>query len=732
MNAKNKADTRNKVKADDNTGKAGLHPKISTRRLWLFRISAAIIMPVILFVLLEISLRVIGYGYPTSAFVKCHIKNRVAYCSNLKFAWQFFPPKISRQFDPPFVVPEEKEHNSYRIFILGESAAMGQPEQAFCFGRQLRVMLRQQYPSVNFEIFTVAMPAINSHAVALIAKDCARLKPDLFVVYMGNNEVIGPYGAGTVFAPLSKSLLLIRLGIAIKGTRTGELMTSIVGGMKKTPEEWGGLSMFLAKQIRHDDEQMQYVYSHFRSNLEDIIKSAQKAGAKTIVSNIAVNLRDCPPFSSLHRPNLGDGLKQFDAFFKHGVELEKAGDFNGAVDSYLSAAGIDETYAELQFRMGRCLWSLEQFDKAREYYIRAMDYDTLRFRADSIINRIIREVSADKTAQGVYFVDSVDAFAKNSPENSPGYELFWEHVHFTFHGNYLLAKTIFRSVDQILPDAIKKQKSADALVSEAGCAKLMAYTDFDDFSLTKFNFHMISKQPIFINQVYHDETADFWMRKTEKLKVVGGDSEAFNKAMKQYEEAIKLDSNDIFMRRRYAIFLWQRGKNPLIAVVTLYRQIVEQLPHDVKMLTQLAEMEYRLGDIDSGLKHAVKAVELNSMNDMAYYSEGMLYERKGQYEKAKKDITRAIKLSTPPVALYYDSLASILNREGKYDQVEQVYRKGIKAIPTDPSLHFNLALLLQKKGQLQEAEKERQKAKLLAQNQLNQISQENSAAEPMK
>ena len=250
-------------------------------------------------------------------------------------------------------------------------------------------------------------------------------------------------------------------------------------------------------------------------------------------------------------------MKQFDGFFQHGVELEKAGDFNGAVDSYLSAAGIDDTYAELQFRMGRCLWNMGQFDKAREYYARAMEFDTLRFRADSSINRIIREVSADKTAQGVYFVDSADVFAQNSPENSPGYELFWEHVHLTFPGNYLLARTIFGCVDQILPDSVKKQKSTAAMVSEADCAKLMAYTDYDNFVLTKFNFDEFTRRTIFINQAYHDETVNFWRQKTEQIRVNVIDPGEFKKVVEQYQAAIKLDSNDIYLRRRYAMFLWR-------------------------------------------------------------------------------------------------------------------------------------------------------------------------------
>jgi tetratricopeptide (TPR) repeat protein len=703
-----KSNSNDIVTAADYNGNAELYPKISARRLWLFRISASIIMPLAALVLLEIALRVIGYGYPVTAFVKSHIDNQTVYLSNIKFAWQYFPPKISRKFDPPFVVPEEKPQNCYRIFVLGESAAQGVPEPAYSFGRYLRVMLHQQYPSVNFEVFTAAMPAINSFCVARIARDCAKLKPDLFIVYMGNNEVIGPYGAGTVFAPLSRSLLLIRMGMAIKGTRIGELLSGIAGRMKKTPEQWDGLNMHIDKQIRYDDEQMQYVYSHFRSNLEDILKSAQKAGAKTIVSTIAVNLKDCPPFSSLHRPNLGDQLKQFDSFFQQGIEFEKAGDFNGALDSYLSAAGIDDTYAELQFRMGRCLWNLGQYDKAREYYAKALEFDTLRFRADSSINQIIREVSKGRTDQRVFFVDLADTFEKNSPHNCPGYELLWEHVHLNCSGNYLLARTIFENIAGILPDAVKKQKAADTIISEAECSKLLVYSDIDNFSLMKFNLYLLNKWQVFVNQIYHDEAINFWRKKMEQIES-GMGPESFNSSMEQYKNAIKLDSNDIYLRRRYAVYLCQSNKSPLAAVVTLYRQIVEQIPQDVLMLNQLAEMEYGMRDYDSALKHAVKAVELNSMDDVSNYCAGRVYEKKGQFRKARKYITKAIKLN-PAVPLYYNSLALILNEQGNVGQVEQVYRKGIEAVPTDASLHFSLALLLKKKGQLEEAEKEHQKA----------------------
>ena len=455
-------DTKSKSAAG---GQARGSLSISRGRLWLFRVIAAIVAPVLILVSAELILRVVGYGHPAGTFIKGLVGGGTVYLSNNELGWNYFPPAIAREFQP-FAVPADKPANTYRIFILGESAAQGDPSPAYNFGRHLSVMLRQQYPSVNFEVYSVTMVAINSHALVQMAKDCARLKPDLFVVYAGNNEVVGPYGAGTVFTPLSKSLTLIRLGMAFKVTRLGQLLTDIAGGMgagMKIPESWGGLEMFLGKQIRQDDEQMQFVYSHFRRNIEDIAGIARNSGAKIFISTVAVNLKDCPPFASLHKVGLDEQRKKrFDDICRGAIELEKAGDVNGACAKYLAAAEIDDTFAELQFRIGRCLWNTGQFDKAKERYVRAMNLDTLRFRADSNINRIIREVGGNKTDRGIYFADAAGAFEEQSPHGCPGFEYLFEHVHLTFSGNYLLAKTVFERAAQFLPDQIKAQRAKDA------------------------------------------------------------------------------------------------------------------------------------------------------------------------------------------------------------------------------------------------------------------------------
>ncbi|MGA2093862.1 MAG: tetratricopeptide repeat protein [Sedimentisphaerales bacterium] len=691
-----------------------LHIQMSSRRLWMFRLLTACLAPVLFLVLLEGGLRIIGYGFPVSTFVKCEINGHTFWCSNNRFGWRFFPREISRAL-LLFTVKDEKPANTYRIFILGESAAEGDPMPAFSFGRQLQVLLREQYPQVNFEVFTAATVAINSHVIVKIAEDCSRLKPDLFIIYMGNNEVVGPYGAGTIFTPLSKNLFLIRAGIAIKATRAGQLLarlTEIADRNKQKSKKWAGLEMFSGKQIQRDDPRLEYVYTHFRRNLEDIIKTTRQSGANVILSTVAVNLRDCAPFASMHRDDLGNKKTQFDTLYNEGIELENKQEFQSAIDRYLAADEIDNAYAELQFRLGRCFWNLGQFDKARERYVKAMELDTLRFRADGRINRIIREVGAGWKNHVVEFVDAADAFAKSSPRNTPGRELFFEHVHLTFSGNYLLAKTVFESMENILPDRIKAARAADTgLPDQQDCANQLGFTVFEKLDVLKEVQRILSRPP-YTNQAYYKETVAYYQTQIQNDEKAAANSSAYEEAVDIFEKAIHKQPDDAWLRSNYFQLLITRKK---------YRQAVEHLkviiglnpnPRTISSLVVLADFENISGENDSALNHAFAALKIDPANTSANDSVGTAYQKKGLYDKAERYFTKAIEID-PEYTFAYIHLGQLLMEQRKFKQAEKIGRKAIQASPNDAVLHVMLAQILQMEGLMEEAEVQRQKAILL-------------------
>jgi hypothetical protein len=158
--------------------------------LWLFRLIAATVIPLLLLGVLELVLRVSGFGYPTSFFLRSKIDGQDYYITNDRFGYRFFPPQIART---PFALrmKAKKPEKTCRIFLFGESAAQGDPDPTFGVGRYLETLLHARFPGTDFEVVCVAMTAINSHAILPIARECAKLDGDVWVVYMGNNEIVG-------------------------------------------------------------------------------------------------------------------------------------------------------------------------------------------------------------------------------------------------------------------------------------------------------------------------------------------------------------------------------------------------------------------------------------------------------------------------------------------------------------------------------------------------------------
>ncbi|GAH13338.1 unnamed protein product, partial [marine sediment metagenome] len=246
---------------------------------------------------------------------------------------------------------------------------------------------------------------------------------------------------------------------------------------------WRGMEMFLENLVPFDDPRLQKVYVHFERNLTDIISIAGDSGAKVIISTVATNLKDNAPFASMHRQGLSEVQKaDWERSYKAGIELAADGRLGEAVNSYLQAVQIDGDYADLHFLLARCYMKLNKYKEANKCYIKARDMDVLRFRADTQINRIIREKGSGRESEDVYLVDAERCFAESerTSHKIPGEELFYEHVHMNFFGNHLLAKAVFSQVSSILSEDIRSSTSRETpILSPDKCADLLALTDRD-------------------------------------------------------------------------------------------------------------------------------------------------------------------------------------------------------------------------------------------------------------
>lgn len=678
-------------------------PAPTGRRLWAFRLVAAIGIPVLVLAVAEAGLRLAGYGHHPSAIVETRIDGQTYACDNSRFAWRFFPRHLAREASP-YIFPKAKADNTCRIFVLGASAAMGVPEPAFSFGRILHVMLADRYRGVHFEVVNTAMAAINSHCVLPIARDCARYEPDVFVVYLGNNEVTGPYGAGSVFAPLAGNLSVIRAAIAVKGTRLGQLMTNLLAAMGArtgTPEMWRGLEMFVDKQVRADDDGLQAVYRHFKRNLEDIVRAARTGGAKVVLCTVAGNLKDNPPFGSLHRPDLNEAdLARWEQRVREGVAHEDAGNHADAIDAYLNAAEIDGSYADLQFRLGRCYWVTGEYEKALERYSQAREADTLRFRADTRINETIRNTAASNP-DAVYLVDAAHIIEQNSPQQTPGEELFYEHVHMNFQGNYLLARSVLEKVEQALPERVRKAKAdgKDPL-TEAQCALRLAYTDVDRYKIADKILNDFLKRPPFSDRLYQDEQIERMERDLAALRA-GVTAQRIQQAAEQNRQAIDNDPDDWLLRWRYGQFLTEHLRD-YRAAAEQFAWVRDHLPHSWLAHHSLATVLATLGNPDEAVKLYERALQLQPTSGRTHYFLGEQWQNKGKTDKAREHYVEAMRWE-PDCIPAYNNLARILAQEGKLDKATEVCRRGLVFSPDSAVLHCTLGTLLARQGQRTEA-----------------------------
>ena len=535
-----------------------LHPSLAWKnhsmlrwRYWLAGIATATLIPVVLLGIAEATLRLCGVGTSTALTVPCSDQGRPAFCDNPFFTKTFFSTGMARTARP-YAIPAEKPPGTFRIFILGESAAEGDPDPTYGFGRYLEVMLRERFPGVKFEVINTSITASNSHVILPIARDLAHHQPDLVLLYVGNNEVVGPFGPGTVLTPAAMSLPVIRARIFLNSTKVGQLVAKLGQTSQQRPPEWRGMEMFLGQQVRADSPAMEHVYGNFATNLRDIVAVARRSGARVVVSTIATNLKDSAPFASEHRPGLEqDRLRAWEGLVQRGAELDHAGAYTEALKLYVAAADIDDQYAELQFRIARCLWSLGDFPAAKERFVRAQDLDTLRFRTDSRTNEIIRSV-AGAGGPGVDLVDAAAIFAQESPHGVPGSELFYEHVHMNPQGNYLLASALFHRVANALPPGTRSAASASDVPSEEECERLLALTPYDRSRLARLSLRKLERPP-FTSQLNHVEQVLRLRLEAEAT------SEGYDEIVAQYRWAIAQNPEDRLLHLNYGFVLYQRN-----------------------------------------------------------------------------------------------------------------------------------------------------------------------------
>jgi tetratricopeptide (TPR) repeat protein len=111
-------------------------------------------------------------------------------------------------------------------------------------------------------------------------------------------------------------------------------------------------------------------------------------------------------------------------------------------------------------------------------------------------------------------------------------------------------------------------------------------------------------------------------------------------------------------------------------------------------------------DLDAGIAHLKKAIELHDQFPQAYTMLGAAYNQQRKWKEAQGALQKAIQLDSKEADAYFQ-LGATLNQEKDFAGAEKALTQGFQLVPEPPegpAAHYELAYALFSQGRWQEAE----------------------------
>jgi tetratricopeptide (TPR) repeat protein len=175
----------------------------------------------------------------------------------------------------------------------------------------------------------------------------------------------------------------------------------------------------------------------------------KNAATRTLMEDIVAE-QTIPYGSSLYEAGKKQFEENMDALLqkatKNGVPVllsELVSNLNGQ-EPFISLEDKDGQSAKSIFILAQLAEKRGKHDKARQLYIKAKDFDALRFRAPENFNVIIKGLANKYTLP---LVPMISYFEKESPDSILGNALFLDHLHPNSIGYHLMAKAFYETME---------------------------------------------------------------------------------------------------------------------------------------------------------------------------------------------------------------------------------------------------------------------------------------------
>jgi hypothetical protein len=290
-----------------------------------------------------------------------------------------------------------KKKGEKRVFILGESTANWFPAEVLAQG------LRSVSPGFDWRVINCGLGGYDSYRVSLVAREISRYEPDLVILMMANNE--GHLNPVTINRWVYASPLLAKSWIFRAVTDLIDPPLTVTGDQ---------------------------INGHFEKNLNAIIALFARNGVPTVLCTLPNN-HAIPLIAKIqfHNP------AQFDPWYLLGRKPGRS------LELFEKISRDTGDGRDFRWYTARANEALGRGDAAQE--LSRIDGD----KPQAQRNGILRAAAARN--RGTVVLADFDALLKRRSDGVPGFEYFWDGVHFWPPVYALLSGEILRSIKMSPP-----------------------------------------------------------------------------------------------------------------------------------------------------------------------------------------------------------------------------------------------------------------------------------------
>ncbi|MCX7821274.1 MAG: SGNH/GDSL hydrolase family protein [Brevinematales bacterium] len=435
----------------------------------------------LIFVLIEITLRVMNIGYNTEPFIR-HPKIKEFYIDNRELRYKYYPKRIDLTRDPiKNIFLYNKLDGVLRGFVLGGSAAEGFPYYSNnSFSKILETGLNEIKKFKKVEIINLGFSAMSSYYVADVSKKLLKYKPDFVIIYSGHNEYYGTISATTGGGHIAKKIYL-----SLKELRIFQLIFEMLGKSrwKNIKTRTMMAEQFNNRVIPNNEKFDGKVAENYIKNIKETVELFTKNGVKVILIEPVCNLVSMPPFKGEDDEKLSNDIV---LLYENILKGNKK---NIDTKLFENTRNANLLYLKALYNL------IYNKDLSISNFIFAKEMDIVPFRIRNRLVYNLRNFANSYKNTNFIYIPLEEKIFKNLGYSGFGNNYFIDHLHFNYDGHLLMANVIAEKISDIYNLNEQERKILINFLNDKNLVREKVYiTPLAEF-LAFRSILLLSKQP---------------------------------------------------------------------------------------------------------------------------------------------------------------------------------------------------------------------------------------------